>query len=514
MIVLLFSPILASAYQFAVNPTVETEIVTPIVGGDSLETIKVLASPGSAVTIIEYAQNVAEEGYDYNVKTTLRIIDPEGKIYYSNIDPLPENILRISVFSGRIDSEMKPRTVTTKPSHLETEEWDGPLQASALLYSGEAMLTRVKVVFSYDMPSGTYRFEILYQHEDPRNSPIYESIIEEAILTVSVSPDTPISRNIAVGGQRSSVPFSKITLVPINEDILLQALTINMEAGTNEVADFESIHLYNNGVEISSIGWLTGNNKDNPVNHTFYIADLIILKDEGATLTVQGNLNTLDTGATSGHSPRFYFADVTGATDLVSTNIKAIGLTSGSIVKSLPGSVSPEIPTNFGEMTLVKTKPTFTFLEQKGWAGILFPSLSQRVLDFTITADNAGDIIFDGSTDSITFKVSGYQSENDLTTDTITVYRSDTGAAVGTTSAPNSLDVGDTVSVTITDEIPAGTIRSYYVECSLNDYETNDDRFKLSITETVWSDGTVEGANISNSLTDGLPIEGYTLVNP
>ena len=511
---LIFSPILASAYRFAVNPTVEVEIVTPIIGiGDSLETIKVPVSPGSAVTILATAQNVAEEGYDYNVRTTLRIIDQEGKIYYSNEDPFPEHIVRISIVSQRIDSEMKPTTVTTKPSHLETEEWDGPLEAGALLYSGEVMMTRIKIVFSHDMPPGIYSFEILYRHEDPRNNPLYQPIITNGNLVVSVAADTPDASNIILAD--NGITFSKFKFAVINEAVELQALTISLqEADVNEVPDFDVIHLYNGATEVSSSGYLVGTNTEADVTYTFYMS-VIIPKDSSITLTLKADLNGIATGATPGHTPRFYLANVTGLTNLIECDIKAKGLSSNATVTSSAGMPNPEIPTNFNEMNLVKTKPTFTFLEQKGWAGILFPLSSQRVLDFTIAADNAGDIIFDGSTDSITFKVSGHQAQDDLTikADIITVYRSDTGAAVGTTSAPNSLDVGDTVSVTITDEIPAGIIRSYYVECSLNDYKNNYDRFKLSITETVWSDGTVEGANISNSLTDGLPLEGYMFVN-
>ena len=194
----------------------------------------------------------------------------------------------------------------------------------------------------------------------------------------------------------------------------------------------------------------------------------------------------------------------------------ASGVSSGAYVASSAGTPDPQDATQFNEMTILKTKPTFA-LAAGSPSGTLVPSSLVRVLDFTVTADAKGDVIFTTG-DSITFTVSGFQADSETTKDTITVYRADTGAPVGTATADNSLDVGDTVAVTMSDTIAAGTTRNYYVKCDLDDYETDGDSFRLSITATsghvVWSDGTTAGANVSNALTSGLPIDGGFFVNP
>ena len=337
-------------------------------------------------------------------------------------------------------------------------------------------------------------------------------------LAVAVSSDTPVAANVAIGANGvTGVPFSSIKLTATNEAINLLALKVALQTdGTNHVPDIAAIHLYQGSTEVSSAGYLTGTSASANVYHTFYIGGVTIPKDDYITLTLKVDLNGTSNGATSKHTPRFYVADVAGNADLLASDVKATGASSGATVVSSAGTPDPQTATNFNEMTLVKTKPTFA-LATGSPSGTLVPSSLVRVLDFTVTADAKGDVVFTTG-DSITFTVSGFQGDNDTTSDTITVYRADTGASVGTATADNSLDVGDTVTVTITDTIAAGTTRTYYVKCDLDDYETDGDSFRLSIAATsghvVWSDGTTAGANVSNALTSGLPIDGGFFVNP
>ena len=77
------------------------------------------------------------------------------------------------------------------------------------------------------------------------------------------------------------------------------------------------------------------------------------------------------------------------------------------------------------------------------------------------------------------------------------------------------MTVGATSAVKITDTIPAGETRNYYVEATLNDFEVDGDAFALKINTTSghvkWNDGIV---NVNNALTSGLPINGLYFVNP
>ncbi|MFH1824411.1 MAG: hypothetical protein ABH873_04200 [Candidatus Firestonebacteria bacterium] len=344
---------------------------------------------------------------------------------------------------------------------------------------------------------------------DTANSGVI-TLVSAGTLAVAVASDTPVAANVAVGASGvDGVVFNKIRFTATNEAINLEALNIYLQTdGINNVPDIEAIHLYNGSTEVSAPGYLTGDSSGADVAHTFYISGVQVPKDGSVTLTLKVDLNGISEGATSNHTPRFYLTDITGAANLSAAGIKAVGASSGATVTSVAGSPNPETAINFNEMTLAKTKPTFA-LSTGTPSGTLVAG-TMRVLDFNITADAKGDVIFTTG-DSITFTVLGSQNDNDTTTDTITVYRADTDALVGISSGAEVLTVGATSAVQITDTIPAGTTRNYYVECTLTDFENDGDSFALKINSTLWNDGIV---NVSNALTSGLPVNGLYFVNP
>jgi len=334
-------------------------------------------------------------------------------------------------------------------------------------------------------------------------------------LTVDVGSDTPVSAHLAIGANGvSDVVFSKFKFAAVNEPVVLEALTVTLEAGTNEVPDIAAIHLYNGSTEVSTAGYLTGTNAATAVEHTFYMSGLTVPKDDSITLTLKADLNGTSTGATSKHTPRFYLVDVTGAADLTIADLKATGASSGATVTSSAGTSAPETVGNFGEMTLLRTKPVFSASAPAQLT--LNPLSSVKVLTYTVSADVGGDVIF--AADNTTFTVSGVQGGGATDDDIITVKRADNNATVGTKTASNGLDAGATIAVPMTDTIAAGTSRTYNVYCDLQDYGANGDTFQLSIEDTtghvIWDDGTTAGANVSDALMDGLPVAGNAFVNP
>jgi len=324
-------------------------------------------------------------------------------------------------------------------------------------------------------------------------------------LTVDVGSDTPVSAHLAVGANGvNDVVFSKFKFAAVNEPIILEALTVSLQSGsTNEVLDIAAIHLYNGSTEVSSTGYLTGSNLGAIITHTFYtlsekVSYMTVPKDDSITLTLKVDLKGTSTGTTSKDTPRFYLADVADAANLTDADLKATGASSGATVTSSAGTSAPETVGNFGEMTLLRTKPTFSASDyvQK----TLNPLASVKVLTYTVSADAGGDVIF--AADATKFTISGVMNDDASDDDIITVKRADNNVSVGTTTAANGLDNdAGTISVDITDTIAAGTSRTYNVYCDLQDYQSDGDTFQLSIEATtghvIWDDGTTAGANVS-----------------
>src|SRR3989338_9929801 len=227
-------------------------------------------------------------------------------------------------------------------------------------------------------------------------------------------------------------------------------------------------------------------------------------------MRVIADLNGTSNGATSVHTPTLYIQDVAGDTDFSASDVDARGVDSGAIVTSAAGTPTPITATNFNAPTIAKTKPVFA-LCTAGCAGGATPSgtlvaATMTVLRFTITADAAGDVVFNGSDHNLEFTVAGVQSDDDATGgDTLTMYKYGVSTAVGSLGTTN-IDPADTVDiVNINTTIPAGTTVEYYVTATLTDYEADGDTFQLRIANAAndisWSDGTT-ASDIANVLTN------------
>ena len=196
---------------------------------------------------------------------------------------------------------------------------------------------------------------------------------------------------------------------------------------------------------------------------------------------------------------------------------------SGAVVTSAAGTPTPITATNFNSPNIAKTKPVFA-LCTASCAGGVSPSgnlvaATMTVLRFTITADAAGDVIFDGTNHNLEFTVAGTQGDDDASGgDTLTVYKYGVSTAVGSLGSTNH-DPADTVDVVnMNTTISAGSTVEFYVTATLTDYEADGDTFQLRIANAAndisWEDGTTAGADIANTLTEGLPMEGGFFVNP
>ncbi|OGZ59187.1 MAG: hypothetical protein A3F94_00010 [Candidatus Spechtbacteria bacterium RIFCSPLOWO2_12_FULL_38_22] len=354
----------------------------------------------------------------------------------------------------------------------------------------------------------------------------------EGTLTVAVDAGTPLARNVAVGATgTTSVEFSRAKFTSTDEaiDLLRLQVALDADGSNNEVGNFAGVYVQKKvgdaWTTVSGPLYFSGTNAsaDVTLNFAFTSGTAVVPKDGDLIMRVIADLNGTSNGATSVHTPTLYIQDVAGDTDFSASDVDARGVDSGAIVTSAAGTPTPITATNFNAPTIAKTKPVFA-LCTASCAGGASPSgtlvaATMTVLRFTITADAAGDVIFDGTNHNLEFTVAGTQSDDDASAgDTITVYKYGVATAVGSLGSTN-LDPTDTTDVVnMNTTISAGTTVEFYVTATLTDYETDGDTFQLRIANAAndisWDDDTTAGADIANTLTEGFPLDGGFFVNP
>ncbi|MEX2008469.1 MAG: hypothetical protein WD850_03200, partial [Candidatus Spechtbacterales bacterium] len=222
-------------------------------------------------------------------------------------------------------------------------------------------------------------------------------------LTVSVDPSTVTTGQVAVGttAGATGVEWGSIKLTATAEDIQLTRLKLTLAQATggtttDEVPGFAGVSLYLGSTRVSGPLAPTGTNAggDVTMDFGFTAGSVVVPKNSSLTLTIKADLNGTSTGATAGESPTFHVADVTGAANLVDSDIEAKGATSGSIVTSFAGTLTPETASNFNAQTIHKTTLSVA-LNSASPSGTATRSSNQTILSLDFDAASQASVEID-----------------------------------------------------------------------------------------------------------------------
>ncbi len=347
------------------------------------------------------------------------------------------------------------------------------------------------------------------------------SVVSAGSITVSVDASTPTSKIIAVGTSGlTDVELAKFKFSAVNEAVNLKGVKVtlaqtNSPSSANDVPNFATIKIYN-GATLLATGYPTGSNVSAVLGLTlnFNGNSVTVPKDGSVILVLKADLNGSSNGAVSMSTPNFYIADVAGSADLLASDLEAKGVDSGINVTSAAGSRDPSTlsgtePTNINAVTIAKSKPVFA-LSSTTPSGALLPGVTEA-MRFTITAEG-DDVIFDGTNHNIRFTIA--QSGGSTTGRTARIFEVGKGSALQTIDSIDLTSAGTINFSAISTTVAKGSSKEFYVDVDLTDYTSTGETFRLSIgtatADLSWGDGVT--ADITTTLTDGLPLTGGTLV--
>ncbi len=342
-------------------------------------------------------------------------------------------------------------------------------------------------------------------------------LVEIGKISVSVSPHTPKSALVAVGSMgMENVLTLAVDVTAAIEDAILNTIPITIEADTvNGIDNIAALRLYDGETQIGHTVFPTGSNKGSSITVLFQVGGIEVQKGATKTFLLRVDTTGISNGADSGETLRFYLADVTGSANGVDAGLVAIGRDSASYLMSSPGSVNPENPENFGEFSIVQSRPVFALCTTSNCSkaspsGLLVPGVVE-VLRFRIAAE--GEEVIFGGDNSLDFRI----LQQGGTDEARRVAWYEEGNLVPIRDSAGNLTAPGFGFVVLDITIPKGTYKEYYMVVDLQDYTTTGEFFRLDVGGgqheegwISWSDG-VQKSIRSGSLTPGLPVIGGTL---
>lgn len=280
-------------------------------------------------------------------------------------------------------------------------------------------------------------------------------------LTVAVDADSPTSSNVAVGvSGKTGVEFSKVKFTATTESVKIKSLRLALNHA-DYARDFSKVYITNaSGTQLGSDGFFASGSASASI--VFASGSEPVVPAAGSLiLTVKGDLKGTSTGANSGDTPEVYIA---GA--LITDSVTEEGVSSGSTGLTVSaGTPDPTTNssgnTNFGTKALYSSVPTLA----KGASspsGASVIGQDRTVLEFTVTADSAADVILN----TVAFTIGG---SVDITgTGNSNLYKStDLSNALATESyltvanvaisAAGSVSAAITAAATAFDGVPVGS---------------------------------------------------------
>jgi hypothetical protein len=338
-------------------------------------------------------------------------------------------------------------------------------------------------------------------------------------LALAASPTNPTATYVVAGKADQTVAGFKFSASNA-EDVNVYRVKL-VEYGTDDKpGNVKNLRLFVDGKSVAQADALI----DDTVNSTVFESTsplFTIAKNNYKYVTVV--VDGVDSGngsyAANGSALRFKIVvsdadgnSINGAAMTATATVSAKGALSNAY--ALAGNDATALECN--NHKFVKTKLTFALVSPTSTA--LVPG-NVEVMRFTITADAANDVVFDG-TNSKTIRFTITESGTGGNAKTADLYDAATNTIVATQLAALDLDaVGVLTFADVTTTIAAGTTKTFYVKALVNGYTATGNSFNLTINnaaaDLIWGDGFTNAAlTNANFAGIGLPLVGPTLVKP
>ncbi|MEW6607009.1 MAG: hypothetical protein AB1414_06075 [bacterium] len=326
-------------------------------------------------------------------------------------------------------------------------------------------------------------------------------------LTVTIDSGTPDSAQMVMANTAQTMGIWKFA-ANNTENLTVTQIIVHEIHADNTPGNVKNLQLTWSGGSSSVIPALTAGVPNQAV---FSGLNIPVPKGGDIKVTLKADI-TDSANATSVKKVQFRIAVPATITGVSTDTIIAKGASSNNYAAT-PGASNQDA----NAMIVYKTKPTIS-LHASSPSGNLIPG-TVEVLRFTISANAGGDVsLTAANANNIRFTITSNKSAL-VTARVLDLYDASTSTTVATqvTAIPNS---GVTVDFAagLNTTIAAGTSKTYYVKANLQDFTTQGDSFQLSIQNAAadlsWSDGTANGADISDTMTKNLPMSGNTLVKP
>ncbi|MBI5254731.1 hypothetical protein HY932_03070 [Candidatus Falkowbacteria bacterium] len=340
-------------------------------------------------------------------------------------------------------------------------------------------------------------------------------------LTVALSPapTNPTSTYVVAGKADQTVAGFKFS-ASNTEDLSIYRVKVVEYGAGDTPGNVKNLRLFVDGKSVAQSDALI----DTTVNSVVFesVSPLFTVTKNSykhMTLVVDGTETGNGSFAAAGSNVRFKVivsdadgGSISGLAMTATSTVSAKGALSNTY--ALAGNNATALEGN--NHKFVKSKPTFALFNPLITQIVLIPN-TVEVMRFTITADSAGDVVFDNST-ATTIQFTITEAGTGGTEKTADLYDAATNTIVATQLTGLNLDtVGVLTFNTVNSTIAAGTSKTYYVTVNLAGYTTTGNSFKLTIgnaaADLIWGDTTalsvLTNANFAGI---GLPLVGPVLV--
>lgn len=298
------------------------------------------------------------------------------------------------------------------------------------------------------------------------NVTINQTITGSGTLTISLDANTPSSDLIVMNTQGANI--TKVKFTSTKEPFIVEKLQVKNIGTANSDANYNSVVLeYKNeaGDTVTNPGYFSSG----VIN--FSGLSIYVPKDDSAVVTLKGNLNTKDGGATNGH---------TVALGVTPKNFRAVAKSSSHVVTDAGTGV------NGSNMFLYESKPAVSFASDTP-TGNLVPSANTLLAKIAVTADAAKDITFaNANGNSLTIQLALTRLDDATASDDSLVLKDENGNVLDTISNVD-FDTAHKHTFDFTDKsftVPAGQVKYLYVYGTTTDFEDQGDSIQVWLDDT------------------------------
>lgn len=327
--------------------------------------------------------------------------------------------------------------------------------------------------------------------------------VASGTLTTSWGSNPTANDNVIAGTNK--VHFGDYKMVAANEDVIIRTAAFTRATGTTGLTGVDSnfglIHLYmvkGTTETLLQSAYLGASSKVTFDLESAGVATALrtVVKDETAKLRLYADLNATPLGAAhrSGSSEKFTLA--------ATTDIVATGGGSGSAINASAAV------TGSTYKIVRRTLPTIA-LATTGLSTNLSTG-TMKLIQFTITADPAGDVSFKKMSFDLTLSDADAAASTNLAISAVKLYNAADSSTGLTNLDPDGTDADESNDDTCADG--AGGITAYEAQsniiCALNGEEI----IAAGTTKTYFLEGVMAATASNDSVSTRLAADGTTLV--